>query len=390
MHLSTDVSAAQKNLLVVSCSATKLGAPGDLPALYRYDGPVFRVLRAFMRDHHWPPGLSVAVLSAQYGLIGALASIAHYDRRMDSLRASELCSSVTKTLLDWKGNHNRVHLVLGKDYQRSVGPEVFAYGDATVQLRPGPIGRQLHHVSGLLRESLASRKEPVALLRGRSSPLYFLPDWDDFLDVDFDFEADRLSAVARSMRQEAHSVVMMRPHRLCDGVLVSLAQHMGAKGLLGRVDPTSPESLMPRSVRDHFKLDLDQLALGDCGAFSYIAEDRPLITVEQAVAMYDLYDFDIGASVDHIPVAELKNTEGKRQLTREERGERVSLTRDNADRFLQEHRRRRARFTPLGVIQRIAPEDYAAQVGDYLDMGYQCLALGGLVPRSDAEMPRAR
>jgi hypothetical protein len=55
------------------------------------------------------------------------------------------------------------------------------------------------------------------------------------LDVDFDFEKDKFSSEERANRHEEHSITLMRPQRLCDGVLVSLAQNLGSKGLLKRV-----------------------------------------------------------------------------------------------------------------------------------------------------------
>ena len=69
----------------------------------------------------------------------------------------------------------------------------------------------------------------------------------------------------------------------------------------------SEDSLAPRSVRDFYSLQDDQWAFGDCGAFSYVAEEAPTISVEQAVSLYDLYDFNLGASVDHIPVPEISH-----------------------------------------------------------------------------------
>lgn len=57
-----------KQLLVLGCSQTKRDAPGLLPAIDRYDGSSYRVLRSYLRDCDWPEQLSVAILSAKYGL----------------------------------------------------------------------------------------------------------------------------------------------------------------------------------------------------------------------------------------------------------------------------------------------------------------------------------
>jgi hypothetical protein len=71
-----------KNLVVLGCTATKVETDGVLPAIHRYDGPAFRVLRTFLRGNRWPDSLSIAVLLAKYGLIGGLAHIPNYNRRM--------------------------------------------------------------------------------------------------------------------------------------------------------------------------------------------------------------------------------------------------------------------------------------------------------------------
>jgi hypothetical protein len=79
----------EKKLLVLGCSQTKRDAPGLLPAIDRYDGSSYRVLRKFLRNREWPRNLSIAVLSARYGLVGGFTSIEDYDERMTPRKASE-------------------------------------------------------------------------------------------------------------------------------------------------------------------------------------------------------------------------------------------------------------------------------------------------------------
>lgn len=378
--------ATGKCLVVLGCSATKRQVGGQLPAVSLYDGPTFRVLRTYLREYRWPARLSVAVLSAKYGIIGGLSHISPYDQRMTPSRAEELASGVNRTLWQWRSGHTQIDLILGQDYLRSIDQAQLDEGTVRVRVVEGPIGVKLNALHGLLR-SLGRKPRAVPTeLTNPGRPLYFLPDWDDFLDVRYDFKTDTFSAVDRANRVEEHSIALMRPHRLCDGVLVSLAQNLGTKGLLKRVGFLDEESLSPTPVHKHFKLLPSQWAFGDCGAFSYVAENEPTITVEQAVALYDLYEFDLGASVDHIPVTEVVTEGGKRTLTTVERQGRMRLTRDNAERFLALHRERGAKFLPVGVIQGLVAEDYARQLGEYAEMGYRYVALGGLVPRSDADI----
>jgi hypothetical protein len=378
---------ANRHLIVLGCSASKVSAVGVLPAISLYDGPAFRVLRAFLRDYRWPSPLSVAVLSAEHGLIGGLAQIAAYDRRMTPGRAAELRPAVTSALGILGGTHRSVELVMGRGYLESIDLDLEAPGfRQRYHFADGSIGMKLRRLHGVLRRLPLERPHVPREVGDFARPLYFLPDWDDFVDADFDFSADKFSSPKRSTRREEHTTVLMRPKRICDGVVVSLAQQLGTKGMLRRVGLNSTDALAPRSVRTHFKLAPSQWAFGDCGAFSYASEDTPSISVEQAVYAYDLYEFDLGASVDHIPLPQIMRDGKKIALTDRERRSRIRLTRDNASAFISLHRDRSARFIPVGVIQGAAPKDYAGQVGDYFDMGYRHLALGGLVPRSDPEI----
>jgi hypothetical protein len=372
------------SLVVLGCSATKFEIKGTVPAVHLYDGPMYRVLRTHLRSYRWPTKLSLGILSAKYGLIGSMAPVRRYEQRMTSNRASKLKEDVTATLREISAGHQNIHFILGKDYREAIDDSALRQS-ARVSYADGPIGMKLHSFSQLLQGQPRVARTvcaPAALSR----PLYFLPDWDDFLDLNYDFKMDRFSAVSRSEREEVHMIKLFQPQRLCDGVLVSLAQHLGTKGLLRRVPIDDPYLLKPRSVREHFGLAANQWAFGDCGAFSYVNEDKPSITIEQAVAVYDLYEFDLGASVDHIPIEEIVTEKGKRKLSVDERKGRVRLTKRNAEAFISLCRARGAGFIPVGVIQGLDAASFGRQVLEYVEMGYTHIGLGGLVPRQDAEI----
>lgn len=377
--------SAKKQLLLLPCSATKRKDDGPLPALERYDGPMYKVLRSFLRDNAWPQSLSVAVLSAEYGLMGGLASIHDYDKRMTKTLSEGWREDSTNLLAGW-GSDRRVNLLLGKDYRRALDSEALESKGIDFEFVPGAIGRKLNRLKGLLEdmESQPRPGKPVPINR----PLYFLPDWDDMLDAGFDFRRDSFSGAKRKDRKEVHCTRLMGSERVSDGVLLSLAQHVGvkSKGVLKKYAPTHDGTLSPEPIRETFGLSEDQWVFGDCGAFSYVDKPLPDIEPEQALAMYQLYGFDFGASVDHIPVPEISTQDGKRRLSAEERQDRIDLTRRNADRFLKRHKERRYNFLPVGVIQGLDPESYARMLGEYADMGYDCVGIGGLVPRSDKEI----
>src|SRR5947209_4585025 len=140
-----------RNLVIVNCSATKIEAREPLPALSLYDGPSFRVIRAFLREFQWPDRLSIAVLTAKHGLIGALTHIATYDRRMTPSRAASLQVPVTAALQKLTHEHRSIHLVMGHDYLQSIDLKAVSDSGAKCFFAPGPIGQKLNYLYGALR-----------------------------------------------------------------------------------------------------------------------------------------------------------------------------------------------------------------------------------------------
>ena len=374
-----------KKLLVLSCSQAKRDCGGLLPALDRYDGPPYRVLRKFLRDYQWPKDVSIGVLSARYGLFGILKGIENYDERMDAATAKAKASECSRTLKKWAPDHQKVYLSLGRDYLPAVQPALDGL-DNKKEVFQGPIGLKMSQIKSFLNNTSPNPRMKAEVEGGTGKTRYFLPDWDDLLDPEFDFERDSFSRSTRKEREDKHCCILMQPKQMCDGILVSLAQHGTSKGPLRRLEGTEAGALSPLSLRDQFGLSLDQYLFGDCGAFSYVNEEEPTISVEQAVALYESYGFDFGASVDHIPVKKINKNGEKTFLSDNERQERIKITRENAEKFIEATKKRKAQFNPVGTIQALNPEEYAESVRHYSSLGYRHLAIGGLVPRSDSEI----
>ena len=74
-------------LLILACSATKRSRPGWIPAVDRYDGPLWQTLRAIGPDQQ---DTKVAVLSARYGFIDARSPIENYDTRLTTTLADRM------------------------------------------------------------------------------------------------------------------------------------------------------------------------------------------------------------------------------------------------------------------------------------------------------------
>jgi hypothetical protein len=374
-----------KQLLILGCSQTKRKCDGLLPAIDRYDGPPFRVIRKFLQEHQWPSNVSIAVLSAKYGLFGSLKGIEYYDMRMNASIYKEKAREYSNILKKWTRDHHTVHLSVGKDYLNALQPALDS-SDISQEVFQGGIGKKMSNIKSFLESTSSERRERTMVEGGTGKRSYFLPDWDDLLDPNFDFEQDAFSEKTREKRGDKHCCVLMQPEQMCDGVLLSLAQNGTSKGPLRRLKGTELGALSPLPLRSQFGLSPHQHLFGDCGAFSYVNEERPIISVEQAVSLYELYDFDFGASVDHIPVKKIIKNGKKILLSDDERQERVDLTRENAKAFIEATNNRKALFNPVGIIQALSPDQYAQSVWDYYDFGYRHIALGGLVPLGDSEI----
>jgi cytoplasmic iron level regulating protein YaaA (DUF328/UPF0246 family) len=88
-----------------------------MPALHRYDGVNFRVVRKSLRELQLGM-LDLLILSARFGVLDATSPIPWYDESMTVERAVELRSSVGQRLdqqLRW-GNYARVFVNLGGTY----------------------------------------------------------------------------------------------------------------------------------------------------------------------------------------------------------------------------------------------------------------------------------
>lgn len=96
---------APRRLLVMACTATKRDDHLLLTAGERYDGPSFRLLRRWQREHPVAAArLDVYILSAAFGFISADQLIPDYNHRLTPADAARLhdevlcgvCSVVTR------------------------------------------------------------------------------------------------------------------------------------------------------------------------------------------------------------------------------------------------------------------------------------------------------
>lgn len=217
---------------------------------------------------------------------------------------------------------------------------------------------------------------------------YILPDWDDYLDPEFDFVNDEFSDKYTNEGKKTYIYEMMGNRIPCNGILVSLAQLFVKKGILKDYTTSSNKN---KTIREIMRVPDTLKIIGDCGAFSYKDSENPTFTPEQAADIYAQLGVDIGASVDHMVIGEMEvkdenGTIKKVPFTDEEQRRRISLTIRYAEKFIEYVKSKGYKFDPMGVIQGITRQDYSSAFEKYIKMGYEKIALGTLVPRTDEDI----
>ncbi|HVH77486.1 MAG TPA: tRNA-guanine transglycosylase DpdA [Stellaceae bacterium] len=204
----------------------------------------------------------------------------------------------------------------------------------------------------------------------------------DFIDPDYDFAADR-SGAGRAVHRDdlyPHEFLDETPY---DGILVSRGI-VGDARITGKY--TAPQLMRFRreGARRFLRYPREQfpgsMMMGDCGAFSYRDLAEPPYRPEDTIEFYADAGFTHGCSVDHL-IFDFDEAPGrtKDEITRQVR-DRYEITLELATEFLGRARRLGPTFTPMGVVQGWSAQSMADAAAALAKMGYNYLAVGGLVP----------
>jgi hypothetical protein len=217
---------------------------------------------------------------------------------------------------------------------------------------------------------------------------FYFPDSQDLVDPSFDFSTEKRNDLRIRQRDDlySHEIFSSAPY---DGMLVSKAIVEGTGSSSGRYTLGQQRRFFTQGVREFLRLPAHLRIMGDCGAFSYVKESEPPVTVEQVTRFYEDSGFDCGASVDHV-ILEFNpawdSTVRGAESVPEDCLRRQEITIELAREFLQNARRQKVRFEPIGVAQGWSPKSYARAVSALQKMGYSYIALGGMVPLKSAEI----
>jgi hypothetical protein len=245
---------------------------------------------------------------------------------------------------------------------------------------------------------------------------YFIPEWDDRVDPNYDFQNDGITPDRDPYNHDVYAhEIYKKPNY--DGILVS-------KSVI-EDNQTKKSRIQAIGIHAHVRVPRSFPVMGDCGAFNYIDAIEPPYETEETVRFYQALDFDFGVSIDHLIVPQhmqiqryvlvneagnekrltdsefeqlkkygVKVTKGRPSkklfeveqevftwpeddLTEVKR--RWKLTLENAEAFICEHKRQKATFVPIAGCQGWDVDSQTEMFAMQQDMGYSYIALGGLV-----------
>lgn len=209
---------------------------------------------------------------------------------------------------------------------------------------------------------------------------FYLPDSQDQIDPRFDFWAENHLPFHVRQRDDvyAHEVLAETCY---DGMLVSKSIVDGVAGAAGRYTIAQRHRMYRIGAKSFFRLSPGMQMLGDCGAFSYVSEETPPIDPKDAIDFYEGCGFDAGVSVDHAILGYRPDIEGRESQQDDDPSwiARQQLTLAYADEFRRLARTQGCAFTPVGAAQGWSPSSYARSVAELQQMGYERIALGGMV-----------
>jgi hypothetical protein len=208
---------------------------------------------------------------------------------------------------------------------------------------------------------------------------YLYADSQDQIDPSYNFEKDnhgdnRIIYITDQYAHEYFSEWGQKPY---DGMLVSYETVFGEKK---RYSDGQGLRFKTEGAAKYLRFNphpIDAPLFGDCGAFSYADKEFPPYTPEEIALFYHSCGFTHGISVDHIIFSFSENNEV--QPSKEDI-RRFDITINNAQLFIDEVKRQNYKFTPVATIQAWNPESMAKAAKILLKMGYEYLAIGGLVP----------
>lgn len=212
---------------------------------------------------------------------------------------------------------------------------------------------------------------------------FYFPDSQDQVSPTYDFARDEYSQHRVRNRDDryAHEVLDTPPYH---GILVSKSIVDGSVKGSGKYTASQRARLYRLGVERFFRLPAGVESMGDNGAFNYADELVPPVTVRETLDFYEGCGFDAGVSVDHIIFG--YDRSATFDSVDPAWAERRLITLRLAEEFIEMIAVEKSLVTPVGAAQGWGPASYADSVAQLQRMGYQRIALGGMVPLRTKEI----
>lgn len=194
---------------------------------------------------------------------------------------------------------------------------------------------------------------------------YFIPEWDDRVDPDYDFLSDTHSAAhdEDALANDAYMWDLFGVDKVpFDGVLVSVATL--------QKDKRKYQLIQEKGIHGFLGLPQDFPIMADCGAFGYIEEEVPPYSTSEILRLYRDLGFNYGVSIDHLVVPAFAD----------EKERRMQITLENGltafDEWTEKYR---DDYQLIAAVQGETIDDYLGMLRKYLDHGITHIAFGSLV-----------
>ena len=215
---------------------------------------------------------------------------------------------------------------------------------------------------------------------------FLYADSVDVIDPNYNFLEDRSAPDKKPYWDEEY------PHEYLgeapfDGILISRGI-VGDHKLKGKYTESQCMRFRRDGARKFVRLEAPEFRhldiFGDCGAFTYVDHEKPPYTTNDILEFYEDGGFSHGCSVDHVIFEFERGLKGaalpENEKTAKEVKRRQEITIENAKEFHAECRHLSNDFTPLGVVQGWSPDSMADAASKLEKIGYDYLAIGGMVP----------
>lgn len=193
---------------------------------------------------------------------------------------------------------------------------------------------------------------------------YFIPEWDDRVDPEYNFHSDTHSLLHEKdpIKNDVYLWDIFGLDKApLDGVLVSRTVIMGNR--------RKYEWALTEGIHKVLRLPQDFEIMGDCGAFGYIKKKIPPYDPIETLKYYRDLHFNYGISVDHLVVPQFEK----------DKDFRMQLTFENGIKSYDEWVKNfKKDFQLIVAVQGWDIKDYLKMYLDYLKHGIRYFAFGGL------------